>query len=142
MVANHARPETREVRCTHCERLIEIPVQAMSVNCRHCHRRVVIEDVIIKAYHAVVRLATAGKVEVRRNVTVVAAIRVEELNVKGCVKGDVVAMKRVSVGKKGVIEGDVSCRRLNVQLGAQLHGYYVVTPDFSPPKEPRDDASP
>ena len=62
MVANHARPETREVRCTHCERRIEIPVQAMSVNCRHCHRRVVIEDVVIKAYHAVVRLATAGKV--------------------------------------------------------------------------------
>ena len=138
MVANQARPETREVRCTHCDRRIEIPVQAMSVNCRHCHRRVIIEDMTIKAYHAVVKLATAGKVEVAKNATVVAKVRVHELDVKGNVKGDVVAMDGVSVGKKGVIEGDVSCRRLKVQPGAQLSGNYVVRPDFVPETEPTE----
>ena len=139
MVAKHTRPETREVLCAHCNHQIEIPVLAMSVNCRHCHRRVVIEDMLIKAYHAVLRLATAGKVEVAKNATVIAEVRVRELDVKGRVKGDVVAVERVTVGKKGVIEGDVSCRRIVVQLGAQLSGYYVVTPEFAPPKEPLED---
>ena len=135
MVANHARPETREVRCTHCDRLIEIPAQAMSVNCRHCHQRVVTEDMTIKAYHAVVRLATAGKVDIAKNATVVAMVRVRTLEVKGTVKGDVVATEHVSVSKKGSIQGDVSCRRLTVQPGAQLFGYYRVTPDFAPPEK-------
>ena len=63
MVANSARPETRQVYCTNCDRPIDIAVQAMSVNCRHCHKRVIIEDVKIKTYHAVVRLATAGTVD-------------------------------------------------------------------------------
>ena len=140
MVANHARPETREVLCAHCNGQIEIPVTAMSVNCRHCHRRVVIEDMVIKAYHAVLRLATAGKVEVANNAKVIAEVRVRELDVKGSVKGDVVAVDRVSVGKKGVIEGDVSCRRIVVKPGAQLSGYYIVTPEFAPAKGSLEDA--
>ena len=140
MVANQPRAETREVHCAHCNREIEIPVRAMSVNCRHCHRRVVVEDMVIKAYHAVLRLATAGKVEVAKNATVIAEVHVRELDVKGSVKGDVVAIERVSVGRKGVLEGNVSCRRIVVQPGAQLSGYYVVTPEFSPPKEPLGDA--
>lgn len=138
MVANRARPETREVLCTHCDRSIEIPAQAMSVNCRHCHRRVVIEDLKIKAYHAVMRLATAGKVEVARNATVVAEVRVNELVVKGNVKGNVVAIGRVAIDKKAHVEGNVSCRRLTVQPGAQLSGHYEVRPDYRPPPEERE----
>lgn len=138
MVANSARPETREVYCTHCDRAIEIPVQAMSVNCRHCHRRVIIEDVKIKAYHAVVRLATAGKVEVAKNASVVAQVRVNELVVRGQVKGDVVALGRVQVDRKGSIEGDVCCRSLAVQPGARLSGHYVVRPDYAPRPTPSE----
>ena len=99
----------------------------------------IIEDLTIKAYHSVVRLATAGTVEVTKNATVLAQVRVNELKVNGNVKGDVVAVERVSVGKKGNIEGDVSCRRLSVQSGAQLLGYYVVTPDFTPSPGGRSD---
>ena len=139
MVANSARPETREVYCTHCDRAIEISAQAMSVNCRHCHCRVIIEDVKIKAYHAVVRLATAGKVEVAKNASVVAQVRVNELVVKGQVKGNVVALGRVQVDKKGSIEGDVSCQSLSVQPGARLCGHYVVRPDFAPMPKPSED---
>jgi cytoskeletal protein CcmA (bactofilin family) len=136
MVADHSGPETREVVCTHCDRPIEIPVSAMSVNCRHCHRRVIIEDLKIKAYHAVVRLATAGKVEVTKNAQVVARVRVNELVVNGTVKGDVTAMERVQVGKKGRIYGDVACRWLSVQVGACLEGHFRVEPESSPVAEP------
>lgn len=104
----------------------------MSVNCRHCNRRVIIEDLKIKAYHAVVRLATAGKVEVARRAQVVARVRVDELIVKGEVKGNVVAAGRVEVTKHGRIDGDVSCPRLSVQPGATLNGFFRIEPGFEP----------
>ena len=140
MVAEQARLETREVVCTHCDRPIEIPATAMSVNCRHCHRRVIIEDLKIKAYHAVVRLATAGKVEITKKGSVVAQVRVADLVVEGNVKGNVTALGRVVVGKKATIEGDVSCRALSVQPGAKLSGFVRVDPGFAPkPKEIDDE---
>ena len=125
-------PATREVVCTHCERTIEIPATAMSVSCRHCHRRVIIEDLEIKTYHAVMRVATAGKVEVQKKGTLVADVRVHELAVEGSLKGNVVALARVTVGKKGSIEGDVSCRSLSIEAGAKLDGFVRVDPKFAP----------
>ena len=140
MVADRTSPETREIRCTHCEGLLEISAHAMSVNCRHCNRRVIIEDLKIKAYHAVVRLATAGKVEIAKRAQVVAKVRVDELIVKGEVRGDIVALDRVEVSKQGRIEGDVSSRRLSVQPGARLCGFYRIEPGFVPePEEPAND---
>lgn len=127
-----ASPATRQVVCTHCERPIDIPATAMSVSCRHCHRRVIIEDLEIKTYHAVVRIATAGKVEVQKKGTLVADVRVNELLVEGNMKGNVVALGRVAVGKKGSIEGDVSCRALFVEPGAKLDGFFRVDPKFVP----------
>ena len=132
MVAEPSRPETREVYCTHCDRPIDIPTQAMSVNCRHCHRRVIVEDLKIKAYHAVRRLATAGRVEVAKNVQVIAEVRVNQLVVKGTVKGNITALGGVSIDKKGTILGDVCCRWLTVQPGAVLSGFFRVEPDFVP----------
>ena len=121
-------PKTREVVCTHCERSIEIPSAAMSVNCRHCNRRVIIEDLKIKAYHSVVRLATAGKVEVAKNAQVIAKVRVDELIVNGTIKGNVTALSRIEVGKKGAIYGDVVSRTISVQPGAKLCGHFVIDP--------------
>ncbi len=126
------KPETREVLCTHCDRSIDIPATAMSVNCRHCHRRVIIEDIRIKSYHAVMRLATAGLVEVTKRAQIVAQVRVNDLVVEGGVKGDVTAVGSISIGKKGWIQGDVNCRTLIVQPGAGLNGFYRVDPTFTP----------
>jgi len=132
MVAERSGPETREVVCTHCDRPIEVPATAMTVSCRHCNRRVIIEDLKIKSYHAVTRLATAGRVEILRKGHVVAQVRVNELVIEGKVRGDVMALGRVSVGKKGSVVGDVCCRSLRVQIGAQLEGHFRVDPGFMP----------
>lgn len=123
---------TREVVCTHCEKTIEIPATAMSVSCRHCHRRVIIEDLEIKSYHAVTRVATAGRIDVQKKGTLVADIRVRELALEGSLKGDVVALDRVVVGKKATLEGDVCCRKLSVEPGAKLQGHFRVDPGFVP----------
>jgi len=137
MVANAQVPETRQVVCTHCDRPIEIPASAMSVSCRHCHRRIIIEDIVIKAYHAVVRLATAGRVEVASKAHVIAEIRVNELVVEGAVKGNVVALDRVAIGRKGALIGNVSSRSLEVEPGATLVGRIRVCPEFE--LEPKSD---
>lgn len=133
------RVETREVICTHCDRPIDIPATAMSVSCRHCHRRVIIEDLQIKSYHAVTRLATAGRLEVARKGKLVAQVRVQEMLVDGQVEGDVVALDRLDISKKAAVVGNVSCRRLTVQLGARLAGHFTVDPDFTPELAPPDD---
>ena len=125
--------------CTHCERAIEIPATAMSVNCRHCHNRVIIEDMKIKAYHSVVRLATAGKVEVAKNAHVIAQVRVNELQVNGSVKGDVTALERIKISKKGSIVGDVASRTLAVEAGATLEGHFNIGPDAVPEPKPLEE---
>jgi len=52
--------------------------------------------------------------------------------VEGLVKGDVTALGTVAVSTRGSILGDVSCKRLSVQPGAQLAGFYRVGPAFAP----------
>lgn len=141
MPTERESPPTRQVVCTHCDNPLEVPATAMSVNCRFCNRRVIIEDLRIKAYHAVVRLATAGRVEVLKNVQVVAEVRVNELVVDGTVKGDVTATDRIEVTRRGTILGDVTCRRLSVEPGARLEGHFEVGPGIRiRPREPADSA--
>jgi cytoskeletal protein CcmA (bactofilin family) len=129
MVAEREAPATREVVCTHCDRPLDVAASAMSVSCPHCNRRLIIEDLKIKSYHAVVRLATAGRVEVLKNVQVVADVRVRELVVDGLVKGNVTAVDRVQVTKRGGILGNVTCRRLQVEAGARVEGFLRIGPE-------------
>jgi len=129
MVVEREAPASRQVVCTHCDRPLEVSASAISVNCRHCNRRVIIEDLKMKAYHAVVKLATAGKVEVLKNVQVVADVRVSELVVDGAVKGNVTAIDRVEVTKRGSILGNITTKRLAVEPGARLQGYVRIGPD-------------
>jgi len=123
-----AAPASREIVCPHCNRALSVPATAMSANCRHCNRRIIIEDQKIKAYHAVVRYATAGRVEVTKNAQLIGEVRVNELVVEGLVKGSVTATDRIEVSKKGEIVGDVTCRRLTVAPGAKLAGRFHVGP--------------
>jgi len=139
MVAKSPQPATREVVCTHCDHTIDIPATAMSVSCRFCHKRVIIEDIKIKAYHAVLRLATAGKVEVAKKATVVAEVRVNELVVEGSVKGNITALGPVRLGKKASIRGNVACRALSIQPGASLVGHVTVDPAFAPEPAPAEE---
>ena len=141
MVAQPKPLPVREVLCHHCNRPIEVPVGAMSANCRHCNRRVILEDLKIKAYHAVIKLETAGKVEILKKAQVVAELRVNELNVQGKVKGNVTCVGTVKVGKKADVDGNISCRSLIIESGATLDGHILIDPSFTPaaPVKPEDE---
>ena len=103
-----------------------------------------LEDLKIKAYHAAVKLETAGKVEILKKASVVAEVRVNELNVQGKVKGNVTCVGPMKVGKKADIDGDISCRSLIVESGATFDGHITIDPKFTPkpppkPEEEEDD---
>jgi len=102
------------------------------MNCRHCHRRVLLEDVKIKAYHAAVKLETAGKIEVARKAQLIADIRGNQLDVLGKVKGNVTCVGPVHLGKKAETIGNISCRSMVVEAGATLDGYLRIDPTFTP----------
>lgn len=141
MVAKPPPAESREVLCHHCNRAIDVPVGAMTSNCRHCNRRVMLEDLKIKAYHAVVRLETAGKLEVLTRAHVVAEVRVNELTIKGKVKGNITCLGPVRIHKKAEVLGDIHCRDLKVEAGAVMDGFVVVDPNYqpAPPTDPDDE---
>jgi len=104
----------------------------MTVNCRHCNRRVVLEDLKIKAYHAAVRVETAGRIEVLRKAHVVAEIRGNAVEVLGKVKGKMTCVGTIHLGKKAETEGDISCRSMVVEAGATLEGFVRIDPEFTP----------
>ena len=87
----------------------------------------------IDAYHGVVRLATAGRVEVGKTGHVSAKVRVRELVVEGTVRGEVVAVERVEVGATGKVFADLSTPSLSVATGAVLVGRVEVGPGAVPP---------
>jgi len=132
MVAKPTPAETREVLCHHCNRPIDVSVGAMTVNCRHCHRRVVLEDLKIKAYHAAVRVETAGRIEVQRKAHVVAELRGDSIDVLGKIKGNVTCVGPIHLGKKAETIGDISCRSMVVEAGATLEGFVRIDPRFTP----------
>jgi cytoskeletal protein CcmA (bactofilin family)/DNA-directed RNA polymerase subunit RPC12/RpoP len=133
-----AQPSARKRNfvCPHCEQAFEADPKAISVVCRHCSKRVDVEDIRIDAYHGVVRLATAGRIEVGKSGHVSAKVRARELVVKGTVKGEVVALDRVEVGATGKVFADLSAPRLSVEAGAVLVGRVEVGPRPGTVEEP------
>jgi cytoskeletal protein CcmA (bactofilin family)/DNA-directed RNA polymerase subunit RPC12/RpoP len=126
----------RSVVCPHCERSLETDEKAISVVCRHCSKRVIVEDMRIDAYHGVVRLATAGRIEVGKTGHVSAKVRARELVVFGTVRGEVVALDRVEVAATGKVFADVSTPRLSIEPGAVLVGRVEVGPRAGPAPAP------
>ncbi len=117
---------TRSYHCTHCGKLLEVSAKAFSVNCRHCNQRVSLEDYYIDTHHAITNIETSGHVAVTESGHVRAKICVEDLHIEGHLFGNVTAQGKVSVSSNGYIIGNVSARKLEVQDGAKLHGYFTI----------------
>ena len=70
-----------------------------------------------------------------RNSCVTADLSVQELVVRGRVKGDIKAKKRVTLEGSATVEGDIETPSLTITDGAQLIGKIDVT--HRPAEEPR-----
>ena len=118
--------QTRDVVCTSCEYVNEVPIRAMSVFCPHCKKRLILENYKIKGYYAVSDFATCGDIVVERRGFVVAPVTVENLTVKGKLQGQVTARGQVSISKTGWLQGDVVAPRPPIESGAVVDGFMRI----------------
>ena len=130
--------ESRKIFCIHCGGELTVSPKAFSVNCRYCNRRVGVEDHHIGHYHAGTNIETGGDVSVTSRGHVRARIHVKNLQVQpqGQVYGNVIAEEKVTVETQANLLGDVTARRLEVQPGAHLKGFYRIGPAPSDTDEP------
>lgn len=127
---------SRSVFCTHCGEPTEVAQRAMSVFCPHCRQRLIIEDYTIKTYHASRLFATCGDIVVEKKGIVSAPIRVQNLMVRGAVKGDVSARGCVNIAGTGELKGDICAPKLIVADGAKLDGFLKISPEAPAPIKP------
>ncbi len=97
--------------------------------CPGCHVPVRTEDVKVKGFCAVVEFHTAGDVVVEKKGTIQAAVRAHNLEVKGGIRGPVVARGDVRLRKTAKVHGDIRAPRLAVEAGAVLVGRVEAGPE-------------
>lgn len=113
----------------------------MSAVCPHCNRRLVVEDVHVKRYHAVRELATCGNVVVDPRGSLVATVKAGNLEIGGSVEGDIRAVGQVVLRKTGSVTGDIDAPRLVVENGAALDGFLRIGEEPNAPATEASDAS-
>lgn len=104
----------------------------MSTVCPHCNRRLEVEDVRIRKYHAVRQVVTCGDLMVEKRGRLVASVRAVNLKVNGKLQGDIVARGRVLISKTGTVTGDIQAPWLLVEPGAELRGFLRIGSGRSP----------
>ena len=104
----------------------------MSTVCPHCNRRLEIENVRIRKYHAVRQVVTCGDLMVDKRGRGVAAVRAVDLSVNGKLQGDIGARGRGVISKTGTVTGNIQAPWLLVEPGAELRGFLRIGSGRSP----------
>ncbi|MDA1194554.1 MAG: polymer-forming cytoskeletal protein [Planctomycetota bacterium] len=125
-------PHDRRILCTSCGGLLVVAYEAKSVNCSHCHQRVICEALVIRDYVAVRRLRTANTVHITKKGNVLASIWCESLTVDGRLKGEAIALERMTLTRKAEVQGDLRAMCLTVEEGAILSGTMRIGPEHIP----------
>ena len=100
----------------------------MSIFCSHCHKRLILEDYVIKTFQGLKGYSTCGNVTVEKKGQVSAFVQAKNLDVKGSVKGNVEVLGKVDVASTGVLVGDVAAPALEVHEGATFKGFCRIGP--------------
>ncbi len=120
--------KTRDVVCIYCGNHNEVAQRAMSIFCAHCHKRLILEDYIIKTFQGLKGYSTCGNVTVEKKGQVSAFVQAKNLDVKGSVKGNVEVLGKIDVASTGVLVGDVAAPALEVHEGATFKGFCRIGP--------------
>lgn len=118
----------RHTLCTQCDRPLDVDASAKSVNCPHCNTRVITEAMVVDAYVAVRRFATANRMRITKKGIVYAAVRADALEVEGVLHGDAVALTSIRVGKGANVRGSLRAATLAFDPSATFVGEVRVGP--------------
>lgn len=121
-----------DILCYHCGHKIVVGGRAQSTSCPGCHKRVMIEDIVVKSYQAVISLETCGKLIVPKGGQVVAQKRViafKGIEVEGKLQcKEALSAGLVSIGPKAEWKGDLKAGVLSIKLGALVQGGHFTVP--------------
>lgn len=126
----------RRTLCTQCDRPLDVDDAAKSVSCPHCNTRVVTEAMVVEAYVAVRRFATANRMRITKKGIVYAAVRADALEVDGVLQGDAVSLTSIRVGKTANVKGSLRAATLALEPGASFVGEVAIGPTMVPEVEP------
>jgi hypothetical protein len=127
------KPEgAHDILCYHCGHKIVVGGRAQSTSCPGCHKRVMIEDIVVKAYQAVLSLETCGKLIVPKGGQVVAQKRViafKGIEIEGKLQcKEAISAGLVVLGPKAEWKGDLKAAALSVKHGAIVLGSHITVP--------------
>jgi hypothetical protein len=128
---NVPQPDDRlTIVCLYCQHPQEVGRRTLTVTCKNCNKRLIVEDIHVKAYEARRSIDTCGTVTIeKRGHAVTDRIHCGGMVVRGKVKGEVISRGPVRVGPEAEIRGNVTAPSLSVGAGAVLQGVYHIGPD-------------
>jgi hypothetical protein len=127
---NSAQPQ-RTVQCYLCRRRFEISSIAATVSCPGCYKPLLVEDVIVKSYQAVKKIQTCGMITVQKRGRVVAEMIEghEGVEVLGICHANVVSGRRVRIGPKAELKGNLSAPAVEIDPSANVLGGFFAIPN-------------
>ena len=128
-------PQQRLTLCTSCNEPLLLDVQTKSTSCPGCNSRVITESMKIKDYVAVRHFKTANHLVITKKGHVVAAVRADDLEIDGRLRGSAFALRGIRVGRKAQVEADLRSTTLVIEDGAQIKGHMTIGPNAVPELE-------
>jgi hypothetical protein len=128
-------PTNRNVSCYHCRATFEVPGEALSSNCPSCHKKVAIQDLVLKKNRSQLmmrdQVQTCGRIVVPKGATLIADLVEAQagIEVKGKLEARLVVSGRDTIiGKKAHWRADLKSQTLKVEDQATiLPSYFEVT---------------
>ncbi len=103
-----------------------------STVCPGCNRRLIVEDIVIRSYTAVVNIETCGRLIIRRGGHAVAQKRVVALagiEMDGKLQcRQAITARHARIGPNAEWKGDLQAGSLDVKPGAVIHGGHFDVP--------------
>ena len=122
----------RRIACYHCHHAFDIGTSAKTGSCPKCSKRLLLEDVVVKALEAVRRIQTCGRVIVQKKGRVIAQLVEAKEGVfvepGGVLEANVVSGGLVRIASKAVWKGDCRAPSLAIEDGCVIHGGYFEVP--------------
>ena len=118
--------ERHDVHCYQCGHRTQVAGMTRSTVCPGCNRRLIVEDIVIRNYTALVNIETCGRLIIARGGHAVAQKRVvalEGIEMDGKLQcRQAITARHARIGPHAEWKGDLQAASLDVKPGAVIHG--------------------
>lgn len=122
-----AEPETRLIRCYHCQAELSVAPTARSASCPVCHRGLTLEDLRIKDAASTGRLMTCGRVYIERRArAIVKQVEAGEgVDLHGLLDAKVCSGGPVVVNSGAKLRGECHATSMWVDRGGVIENAFI-----------------